>query len=217
MQYRISEYAIQNRIRICYTEYQNIYSYMQYKITQIFHAAFLCTDYAIYIIDVQNIWNTTPRILVNILCNVHNIHIKNTQYSNRQILEFTKHIISENGIWNTKIFSTKDIKISNFSKVIFTFRLSCSRTIKLWTMHLFLVLHSTLMPHWTCHTKNLNACPHTCSEFYSNWRIKQFGNYATPVVPKHCIDGSEGKGFFLHNFVHKKIRVGHMRCSVQWV
>ena len=55
LQYRISEYAIQNRIRICYTEYQNIYSYMQYKITQIFHAAFLCTDYAIYIIDVPNI------------------------------------------------------------------------------------------------------------------------------------------------------------------
>ena len=52
---RLLEYAIQNRIRICYTEYQNIYSYMQYKITQIFHAAFLCTDYAIYIIDVQNI------------------------------------------------------------------------------------------------------------------------------------------------------------------
>ena len=45
------------------------------------------------------------------------------------------------------------------------------------------------------------------TKIISNWRIKQFGNYATPVVPKHCIDGSEGKGFFLHNFVHKKIWV----------
>ena len=65
---------------------------MQYKITQIFHAAFLCTDYAMYEIDRQNIFHTTQRILVNMICNIYNIHIKNTQYSNRQILEFTKHI-----------------------------------------------------------------------------------------------------------------------------
>ena len=142
---------------------------MQYKITQIFHAAFLCTNYEMYVIDIQNIFHTTQRILVNMICNIYNIHIKNTQYSNRQILEFTKHIISENGIWNTKIFSTKDKKISNFSKVIFTFRLSCSRTIKLWTMHLFLVLHSTLMPHWTCHTKNLNAHTHAQNSIHKDY------------------------------------------------
>ena len=122
---RISEYAIQNirlleyailNIKICNTEYQNmlyrISEYIHISITKvcihIFHAAFLCTDYAMYVKDIQNIFHTTQRILVNMICNIYNIHIKNTQYSYHQILEFTKHIISENRIWNTTIFSTNN-------------------------------------------------------------------------------------------------------------
>ena len=81
---------------------------MQYKITEIFHAAFLCTDYAMYAINIQNIFHTTQRILVNMICNIYNIHIKNTQYSYHHILEVTKHTITENRIWNTRIFSTNN-------------------------------------------------------------------------------------------------------------
>ena len=39
------------------------------------------------------------------------------------------------------------------------------------------------------------------TKIISNWLIKQFGNNATPVVPKHCIDESEGEGFlFIKKF-----------------
>ena len=88
-------------------------------------------------------------------------------------------------------------------------------------MHLFLVLHSTLMPHWTCHTKNLNASPHTCSELYSQrlFRIEELNDLAIiqPQLSLHIV-GSEGKGFFLYNIVCKRnFQVGPMCCLIQWV